>query len=94
MTTTSMTAPPLSVLSLFTGIGGLDLGLERAGMTLVGQVEIDPFCRAVLARHRPEVPRHDDVRTTGAWWATRPRPTVDVIAGGFPCQPFSAARSL
>lgn len=80
---------PLTVLSLFSGIGALDLGLERAGMTTVGQVELDPFCRSVLARHWPEVPRHDDVRTAPAWWARGARPRVDVVAGGFPCQPFS-----
>ena len=92
-------AGSLSVLSLFAGIGGLDLGLERAGMTVVGQVEIDPFCQRVLAHHWPEVPRHDDIRTTGDWWhapatwttAGRPRPRVDVVAGGFPCQPVSQA---
>jgi DNA (cytosine-5)-methyltransferase 1 len=81
----------MNLLSLFTGIGGLDLGLQRAGMTVVGQVEIDPWCRAVLARHWPEVPRHDDVRTATAWWRRRARPPVDVVAGGFPCQPFSKA---
>jgi DNA (cytosine-5)-methyltransferase 1 len=83
--------PALTVLSLFAGIGGLDLGLERAGLRVVGQVEIDPFCRSVLARHWPEVPRHDDVRTALAWWTSTPRPRVDVVAGGFPCQPFSTA---
>ncbi|WP_422754927.1 DNA cytosine methyltransferase [Micromonospora sp. WMMD708] len=81
----------LNVLSLFAGIGGLDLGLERAGMRVVGQVEIDPFCRSVLARHWPEVPRHDDVRTATRWWRSRPRPAVHVVAGGFPCQPVSDA---
>lgn len=80
-----------TVLELFAGIGGLSLGLERAGFRVVGQVELDPFCRKVLARHWPEVPRHDDVRTAPAWWASRPRPRVDVVAGGFPCQPFSGA---
>jgi DNA (cytosine-5)-methyltransferase 1 len=81
----------MNVLSLFAGIGGLELGLERAGMTVVGQVEIDPFCRRVLAKHWPEVPKHDDVRTCPEWWASEPRPGVDVVAGGFPCQPFSSA---
>jgi DNA (cytosine-5)-methyltransferase 1 len=77
----------MNVLSLFSGIGGLDLGLERAGMTVVGQVEIDPWCRKVLAKHWPEVPRHDDVRTAAEWWGGRPAP--DLVCGGFPCQPFS-----
>jgi DNA (cytosine-5)-methyltransferase 1 len=81
----------MNTLSLFAGIGGLDLGLERAGMTTVGQVEIDPFCQRVLATHWPEVPRHDDVRTAGKWWTAERRPAVDVICGGFPCQPFSTA---
>lgn len=81
----------MNVLSLFSGIGGLELGLERAGMTVVGQVERDPFCLSVLARHWPEVPRHDDVRTAASWWTASPRPAVDVVCGGFPCQPFSTA---
>jgi DNA (cytosine-5)-methyltransferase 1 len=81
----------VNYLSLFSGIGGLDLGLDRAGMTCVGQVEKDEFCRRVLARHWPEVPRHDDVRTAPNWWAARTRPAVHVVAGGFPCQPVSSA---
>ena len=81
----------MRVLSLFSGIGGLDLGLERAGMTVVGQVEIDPWCRKVLAKHWPEVPRHDDVRTAMDWWRSEPRSAVDIVAGGPPCQPFSHA---
>lgn len=81
----------MNVLSLFSGIGGLDLGLERAGMTVVGQVEIDPWCRKVLAKHWPEVPRHDDVRTCADWWAVDRRPVVDLICGGVPCQPVSSA---
>jgi len=84
----------VNVLSLFSGIGGLELGLERAGMTTVGQVEIDPFCRRVLAKHWPEVPRHDDVRTCVDWWRGQPRPPVHVVAGGFPCEPFSTAGLL
>lgn len=69
----------MNVLSLFAGIGGLELGLERAGMTVVGQVEIDPFCRQVLAKHWPDVPKHDDVRTAVQWWESEPRPDVDLI---------------
>jgi DNA (cytosine-5)-methyltransferase 1 len=80
-----------TVVELFAGIGGLSLGLQRAGMRVVGQVEIDPFCRHILSRHWPEVPRHDDVTTFLPWWAGSPRPHVDVVAGGFPCQPVSDA---
>lgn len=81
----------MNVLSLFSGIGGLELGLERAGMTVVGQVELDPFCRRVLEKHWPEVPRHEDVRTAAGWWASQPRPAVDLVAGGSPCQDVSDA---
>lgn len=77
----------MNVLSLCSGVGGLELGLERAGMTVVGQVEIDPYCQRVLARHWPGVPRHDDVRTTVEWWGDRPAP--DLVAAGFPCQPVA-----
>jgi len=73
--------------SLFAGIGGFDLGFERAGLVCRWQVEIDPFCRGVLEKHWPHVRRHDDVRTFP------PRPIkewkTDVICGGFPCQDIS-----
>lgn len=78
----------MTFLSLFAGIGGIDLGLERSGMRCIGQVEIDPFCRAVLAKHWPDVPRFDDVRTFNAGMLNE-RP--DLICGGFPCQDISAA---
>lgn len=81
----------MNVLSLFAGIGGLELGLERAGMTVVGQVEINPFCRQVLAKNWPDVPKHDDVRTAVEWWESENRPDVDLICGGFPCQDISHA---
>ena len=81
----------MNVLELFAGIGGMGLGLERTGMTVVGQVEIDPFARSILDKHWPEVPKHDDVRTTVAWWRSAARPYVDVIAGGYPCQGESLA---
>lgn len=82
---------PLNVFSVFSGVGGLELGLDRAGMRTVGQVEIDPGARSVLARHWPEADRHDDVHTAVEWWASQSRPRVDVVAGGPPCQPFSRA---
>jgi DNA (cytosine-5)-methyltransferase 1 len=73
--------------SLFAGIGGFDLGLERAGMICKWQVEIEPYAQAVLKKHWPKVARYADVRTfppEGEW-------NVDVICGGFPCQDISVA---
>jgi len=77
----------LTVGSLFSGIGGLDLGLERAGMRVVWQSEIDPYACKVLAKHWPEVPNHGDIKQID--WGTVERP--DVVCGGYPCQPFSNA---
>lgn len=73
--------------SLFAGIGGFDLGFERAGFTTVWQVEIDEFCQRVLARHFPHAQRFADVRDFG----THNLQPVTVITGGFPCQPVSEA---
>lgn len=81
----SIVQSPLTFGSLFSGIGGMDLGFDRAGMACKWQVEIEPYARAVLQRHWPEVPKHDDIRTFhGAEY-------VDVICGGFPCQDISFA---
>jgi DNA (cytosine-5)-methyltransferase 1 len=77
----------LTVGSLFSGIGGLDLGLERAGMNVIWQSEIDPYASRVLKKHWPEVPNYGDIKTIN--WGDIVRP--DVICGGYPCQPFSTA---
>jgi DNA (cytosine-5)-methyltransferase 1 len=77
----------LTVGSLFAGIGGFDLGFERAGMRTVWFCEQDPFCQRVLARHWPGVPVFPDVRALDGAAAGR----VDVLCGGFPCQDLSVA---
>lgn len=75
----------LTIGSLFSGIGGLELGLEMAGLgPVVWQVENDPFCRNVLAARWPNVERFADVEDS------RPGP-ADIISGGFPCQDVSSA---
>ncbi len=73
--------------SLFAGIGGIDLGLERAGMVCKWQVEIDDYCQKVFAKHWPNVKRYADVRDCGK----HNLEPVDLICGGFPCQDVSLA---
>lgn len=74
--------------SLFSGIGGFDLAAEWAGWTNAFNCEIDPFCRKILKYHFPDAEQYGDIRTADfAVWRDR----IDVLTGGFPCQPFSLA---
>jgi len=77
----------MTVGSLFSGIGGLDLGLERAGMEVIWQSEIDPYACRVLSKHWKEVPNHGNIKEIN--WGDIVQP--DIICGGYPCQPFSIA---
>lgn len=74
-------------VSLFAGIGGIDLGLERAGWRCVAQVERDEFCQRVLEKHWPDVPRFGDIVSVRGV----DLPATDALVGGFPCQPVSVA---
>ena len=79
-------------VSLFAGVGGFDLGFEKAGHTCVGQVEIDKNAQSVLRKHWPDVPLHDDVKTAVEWAKENDLiGKVDIVCGGFPCQDVSVA---
>lgn len=79
-------------ISTFAGVGGFDLGFERAGLKCIGQVEIDKKCITVLENHWPSVPRHDDIRTAKEWADEQGLVgKTDIVCGGFPCQDVSVA---
>jgi len=79
----------MKVLDLFSGIGGFSLGLERAGMETIAFCEFDKKAQLVLKKHWPDVPIYDDVRKlNGRQFEGQ---SIDIICGGFPCQPFSQA---
>lgn len=75
--------------SFFAGIGGFDLGFQRAGMSPVFHCEIDRYCQAILKRHWPEVPLHDDIQTL----EPKSIPEAELWAAGWPCQDLSTANS-
>jgi DNA (cytosine-5)-methyltransferase 1 len=82
----------LKLLDLFSGIGGFSLGLERSGgFETVAFCELEDYPRRVLAKHWPEVPCYDDIRTLTAERLTADGIAVDAICGGFPCQDISIA---
>ena len=80
----------LNVLDIFSGIGGFSIGLEAAGLQTVTFCEINPFCRKILNKHWPSVPIFSDITTINKE-DLKTLPTIDVIAGGFPCQDISVA---
>ena len=75
-------------LALFNGIGGFQLAAHWVGWKNVAHVEIDPFCNEVVARHFPESKCHTDIKEFNG---KEYEGTIDIISGGFPCQPFSVA---
>lgn len=81
----------MKVLSLFSGVGGFDLGLERAGMISVFQCELDKHCKKILNRHWPNVPKWDNIETLTGKYIIENAPEIDVVAWGSPCQDLSLA---
>lgn len=78
----------MRVLDLFSGIGGISLGLENAGMCTQAFCEIEPYCQNILKKHWPKIPIYKDIRTlNGKTFKGK----IDLVCGGYPCQPFSCA---
>jgi DNA (cytosine-5)-methyltransferase 1 len=84
----------MKMLSLFSGIGGIDLAAQWAGVEVIAFCEREPFCQKVLKKHWPDVPIFDDVKTLNKQALEEKGVdvgTIELISGGFPCQPFSIA---
>jgi len=81
----------MNVVSLFSGVGGFDLGLEQAGMKTIYQCEWDKHAQTILNRHWPHVPKWGDITTLTAQEILRHGQNPDVIAWGSPCQDLSVA---
>jgi DNA (cytosine-5)-methyltransferase 1 len=81
----------MKVLSLFSGVGGFDMGLERAGMETVFQCEWDKHANTILNKHWPHVPKWEDVSTLTGKHILSKAPVIDVVAWGSPCQDLSVA---
>lgn len=81
----------MNVVGLFSGAGGIELGLQRAGMTIAATCEIEPYARAVLKKRFPDAVQYDDVRELGPDRLVRDGVRCDVLAAGFPCQDLSLA---
>jgi len=78
-------------LDLFSGIGGFSLGLEKAGFTTKAFCEMDPFCKLVLNKHWKDIPVYDNIKTLNGTQIEKDIGAIDIITGGFPCQPYSVA---
>lgn len=83
----------MRVLSLFSGGGLGDYGLELAGMEIVGQVEIDEYCQKILNLRWPDVPKWKDIRDVTGKEVIERCGAVDLVSGGFPCQDISVANN-
>jgi DNA (cytosine-5)-methyltransferase 1 len=79
--------PEMNALSLFSGIGAIDLAAESAGIHTAAMCERDPFCRSVLRKHWPDIPIFEDVKALSTEVLTDAGvPPIELIHGGFPCQ--------
>jgi DNA (cytosine-5)-methyltransferase 1 len=82
----------MKVLSLFSGVGGFDMGLENAGMQTVFQCEWDKHANTILNKHWPHVPKWEDVSSLTGKHILSKAPVIDVVAWGSPCQDLICCR--